>query len=118
MSKAGNSILMGGPAVTSGADLLANHKTIVSPGDRKVNFQTTLEEIEADILNLAQEVAFCKKEVHILHSEQSTIEVVAKSQCADIRRYLEKETNILEDVINKAQQRQKAENSRFHQQCQ
>lgn len=70
---------MGGHTVLSGADLLSNHKTIVSPMDRNVNFKTTLDEIEADILSLAQEVAFCKKEVNILHSEQGTIEIVAKT---------------------------------------
>jgi DNA-directed RNA polymerase subunit M/transcription elongation factor TFIIS len=65
---------------------------------------------------LAAEVAFCKKEVGILHSEQATIETVATTQCSDIQRYLEKETNILEEVINKSQQRQKAEHSRFNNQ--
>jgi hypothetical protein len=67
---------------------------------------------------LAQEVAYCKKEVHILSTEQSTVESVAITQCSDIQRYLTKETNILEDVINKASMRQKAEYSRFYSQCQ
>ena len=69
MSKAGGNILMGGPTVLSGADLLSNHKSMVPQVDRNVNFKSTLDEIEADILQLAQEVAFCKKEVNILHSE-------------------------------------------------
>ena len=69
---------MGGHTVLSGADLLSNHK-MVSPMERNVNFKSTLDEIEADILSLAQEVAFCKKEVNILHSEQGTIEIVAKT---------------------------------------
>jgi urocanate hydratase len=34
----------------------------------------------------------------------------------DIQRYLLKETTILEDVVNKANSRQKAENSRFYSQ--
>jgi len=63
-------------------------------------------------------VAYCKKEVNVLHSEQQTVGEVAQTQCDDIERYLKKETNILEDTINKAQMRQKAENSRFFQQCQ
>lgn len=71
--------MLGGPTVMSGGDLLSNHKTLISPSDRNVNFKTTLDEIEADVLQLAQEVAFCKKEVNILHSEQGTIEVVAKT---------------------------------------
>lgn len=102
--KAGANILMGGPNVIRGEDQLAAHsvKSILHPSQQNVNFKATLDEIEADILQLAQEVAFCKKEVGILHSEQGTIEVVAKTQCTDIRRYLEKETAILEDVINKA----------------
>ena len=41
------------------------------------------------------------------------MEDVAKSQCADIERYLKKEINILDDVIIKANKRQKAENQRF-----
>ena len=43
-----------------------------------------LDSIEDDILQLAAEVAFCKKEVGILHTEQATIETVATTQCADI----------------------------------
>ena len=62
---------------------------------------------------LAQENVFCKKEVHILKSEQDTVEEVSITQCSDIKRYLQKEITILEDVINKANVRQKAENSRF-----
>lgn len=52
MSKAGGNI-MGGPTVLSGADLLSNHKSIVPQSERNVNFKTTLDEIEADILSLA-----------------------------------------------------------------
>ena len=81
------------------------------------SFTATLDQIEEDILQLAQETAFCKKEVHILHTEQDTVAQVATTQCADIERYLLKETNILEDVINKANNRQKAENSRFFSQA-
>jgi len=35
---------------------------------------------------------------------------VAKAQCADIKRYLEKEIAILDDVQNKANKRQVTEN--------
>ncbi len=85
-----------------------------SSTNQPFSFKATLDQIEEDILQLSQEVAFCKKEVHILHTEQETVATVATTQCLDIERYLNKETNILEDVINKAQIRQKAENSRFY----
>ena len=57
-----------------------------------------------------------RKEVHILKSEQDTVEEVSNTQSQDIKRYLQKEVLILEDVINKFNVRQKAENSRFNQQ--
>ena len=58
-------------------------------------------------------MAFCRKEVGILKTEQDTVEDVAKAQTVDIKRYLQKEIAILDDVINKFNIRQKAENSRF-----
>ena len=58
-------------------------------------------------------MAFCKKEVQVLKQEQDTVEEVSETQCMDIKRYLSKELNILDDVIHKANDRQKAENSRF-----
>ena len=48
-----------------------------------------------------------------MKQEQDTVEEVAETQCQDIKRYLQKEIAILDDVINKANVRQKAENSRF-----
>ena len=48
---------------------------------------------------LKQEVATARKEVKQLKTEQDTVEDVAKTQCADIERYLTKETAILLDVI-------------------
>lgn len=41
------------------------------------------------------------------------MEDVAKAQCSDIQRYLQKEIAILDDVIIKANKRQKAENMRY-----
>lgn len=38
---------------------------------------------------------------------------MAKAQCLDIERYLAKEIKILDEVITKANKRQKAENMRF-----
>jgi hypothetical protein len=54
----------------------------------------------------------------ILRSEQATIVDVAHSQCQDIEKYLEKETNVLNDCINKQALRQKAEYSRLNEQVQ
>ena len=81
------------------------------------SFKAKLDEIEDEILQLAQELSFCKKEVKNLQSEQATVAEVAQTQSDDIERYLNKETKILEDIINKSHQRQLAENSRFMQQC-
>ena len=41
--------------------------------------------MEDNIRNLAQEVAFCKKEVHILKQEQDTVEEVSNTQMMDIK---------------------------------
>lgn len=41
---------------------------------------------------------------------------VARSQCLDIERYLDKEATILNDVIQKQSLRQKAEYSRLNEQ--
>jgi len=62
-------------------------------------------------------VSFCKKEVQILQTEEQTIVDVAKSQCMDVMRYLDKESAVLKDVIHKQHQRQKAEFSRLLMQC-
>ena len=64
-------------------------------------------------MQLKQEVSFARKEVRQLKSEQDTVEDVAKAQCADIKRYLEKEIAILDDVQIKANKRQVTENQRF-----
>lgn len=65
---------------------------------------------------MKQEVAFARKEVRQLKAEQDTVEAIAQAQCNDIERYLTKEINILDDVITKAEKRQKAENARFQMQ--
>ena len=77
------------------------------------SFKAAIDQLEDDILELKKEVAFCRKEVGILKTEQDTVEDVANSQTADIKKYLHKEISILDDVINKFNIRQKAENSRF-----
>ena len=61
-------------------------------------------------MQLKSEVAFARKEVRQLKSEQDTVEAISKAQCSDIERYLKKEIAILDDVIAKAQRRQQAEN--------
>ena len=43
---------------------------------------------------------------------------MAQAKCFDIDKYLNKEIHYLEELINKAQIKQKAENSRFVTQCQ
>ena len=48
-----------------------------------------------------------------MKGEQDTVEDVAKAQCADIERYLQKEIAILDDIQKKADKKQKNENQRF-----
>lgn len=65
---------------------------------------------------LAAEVSYGKKEVGILKTELETIGDVAKSQTADIDRYLDKEIVILKDVVEKQHVRQNAEFARLAEQ--
>ena len=67
----------------AGASMIGSNASIQKT-QSQVSFKATLDSIEDDILQLAAEVAFCKKEVGILHTEQATIETVATTQCADI----------------------------------
>ena len=60
--------------------------------------QAAIDQLEEEIMQLKQEVSFARKEVRQLKGEQDTVEDVAKAQCADIQRYLEKEIAILDDV--------------------
>ncbi len=63
---------------------------------------------------LNAEVAFNKKECKILKSEQDTIVDVANAQSADIQRYLKKETRVLDEIIEKQNQKQNFEYKRLH----
>jgi acetolactate synthase small subunit len=74
------------------------------------SFKAAIDQLEDEIMQLKQEVAFARKEVKQMKSEQNTVEDVAKAQCADIQRYLEKEIAILDDVQLKANKRQQTEN--------
>ena len=54
----------------------------------------------------------------MLNTERDTVLEMAETKCDDINKYLNKEIHYLEELINKAQTKQKAENSRFQFQCQ
>ena len=82
-----------------------------------INFISFLNEIEDEIAETRKELNFCKKEVQILNTERDTVSEMAESKCVDINRYLNKEIHYLEELIAKAQTKQKAENSRFQYQC-
>jgi len=77
------------------------------------NFITYLNELEEEINETRKELQFCKKEVQIMNTERDTIAEMAESKCDDINNYLNKEIHYLEELIHKAQGKQKAENSRF-----
>ena len=72
-----------------------------------------VNELEDDINETRKELNFCKKEVQILKTEENTVAEMAQTKCDDIDRYLNKEIHYLEELIGKAQIKQKAENSRF-----
>ena len=80
--------------------MLATNTSVRS--QQPYSFKASIDQLEEEIMNLAQEVSFCKKEVQILKQEQDTVEEVSETQCLDIKRYLMKELAILDDVINKA----------------
>ena len=50
--------------------------------------------------------------------ERDTVIEMAETKCNDINKYLNKEIHYLEELISKANTKQKAENSRFQYQCQ
>ena len=77
------------------------------------SFNAAIAQLEEEIKQLREEVMFQRKEVRQLKANQDTVEDVAKAQCADIQRYLQKEIAILDDVQKKADKKQKTENSRF-----
>ena len=78
-----------------------------------VSFLAIVNELEEDINETRKELNFCKKEVQILNTEKDTVAEMAKTKEEDIDRYLSKEIRYFEELINKAQVKQKAENSRF-----
>ena len=82
------------------------------------SFHSNLLDLEEEIAETRKELNFCKKEVQILNTERDTILEMAETKCSDIDKYLSKEIHYLEELINKSQTKQKAENSRFQYQCQ
>ena len=69
------------------------------------SFKAAIDQLEEEIVQLKADVSFARKEVRQLKSEQDTVESIAIAQCNDIQRYLQKEINILDDVILKANKR-------------
>ena len=108
-----------GFAATSKTGLAGAGATIMGQSNQTLrsqqpfSFKAAIDQLEEEIMQLKQEVSFARKEVRQLKGEQDTVEDVAKAQCADIQRYLEKEIAILDDVQIKANKRQTAENQRF-----
>ena len=77
------------------------------------NFINYLNDLEDEINETRKELNFCKKEVFILKTEENTVAEMAQAKMVDIDKYLNKEIHYLEELINKAKIKQKAENSRF-----
>lgn len=78
---------------------------------------SALLQIEDEILLLAAEVNYCKKEVGMQKGEMEQIARVADTQIRDVKDYLKKEVVILDEVIVKQRIRQNAEYSRLYRQC-
>jgi hypothetical protein len=119
MRRAGASISGSG---VNGQSLISNHLAPATSNRSLQNslstsagtFKAALEQIEDEILLLAHEVNFCRKEVGIQKVEMETIAEVSDSQCVDIERYLKKEVVVLDEVIVKQRVRQTAEFSRLN----
>ena len=84
---------------------------------QNVNFVGFIQDLENEINDTRKELNFCKNEVKILQTEQATVLEMAQSKCEDIDRYLNKEIHYLEELINKADAKQKVENNKFYFQC-
>ena len=80
------------------------------------SFRTALEQLEDEIVQLAQDVSYCKKEVQILHSEQTAIAQQCNQQQDEAQAYIEHEVGVLNSCIQKQAIRQKAEFSRLNEQ--
>ena len=93
-------------------------QTMKNNHTQNVNFTQFLLDLEDEINETRKELNFCKKEVQILNNERDTVYEMAQTKCEDIDKYLNKEVHYLEELIHKAQVKQKAENSRFQYQCQ
>ena len=87
-------------------------------GMGNINFTAFTNELEEEIIEVRKELNFLKKEIHILNSEKDTIAEMASTKCDDIDKYLHKEIKYLDELIVKANHKQKAENARIHFQCQ
>ena len=104
---------------TAGQQVMSGYGSFASQGTKNNrSFHANLLELEEDIAETRKELNFCKKEVQILNTERSTVLEMAETKCIDIEKYLAKEIHYLEELISKAQTKQKAENSRFAFQCQ
>ena len=99
---------------TVGQQMLQGYgNSLKSSNSSGVNFVTFVQELEDEINETRKELNFCKKEVQILNNEKEVVAEMAQTKSEDIDRYLNKEIHYLEELIHKAQVKQKAENSRF-----
>ena len=99
----------------AGQQVMSGYGSFTSKSN--VSFISNLQELEDEIAETRKELNFCKKEVLILNTEKETVAEMAETKMADIDKYLTKEIHYLEELISKAQTKQKAENSRFQFQC-
>ena len=86
-------------------------------GKNGVNFIQFLRNLEDQINDTRKELNFCKKEVQILKTEENTITEMSESKCRDVNKNLTKEIHYLEELINKANNKQCAENNDYWNQC-
>jgi len=75
MVVAGQNIMNTQSSVTSWANFNPQNQSLSSLSVSRLphSFRTALEQLEDEIMQLAQDVSYCKKEVKILHSEQEQI---------------------------------------------
>lgn len=100
----------------AGAHMIQGYQSMNS-SKNNVSFIALLNELEEEINETRKELNYFKKEVAILNTEKDTVAEMARTKCDDIDKYLYKEIHYFEELINKSQLKQKAENYRFHHQC-
>ena len=84
-----------------------------APG-QSFSFKEALVQVEEELLLLAAEVNYCKREMQNQRTEFDQVCQISEQHCKDVERYLKKEVEVLDEVIVKQKIRQNAEYTRLY----